>query len=96
MFAVFCIPVRIEFIQPYKESVQLIESEFATLNQMVSDIRQQQARLAAIHRHFDEWEQKAEHSIELRRRNMPPLERENAVTRAVATQPVAGFGPCGL
>ena len=65
-----------EFLQPYKESVQVIDSEFATLNQLVSEDPQQQARLATIHRHFDEWQQQAEHSIDLRRRNLPPLDRE--------------------
>ena len=59
-----------EFIQPCVESRQLIESEFTTLNQMVSDSPAQEARLAAIHSRFEEWEQKAERSIELRRKNM--------------------------
>jgi PAS domain S-box-containing protein len=63
-----------EFLQPYKESVQIINSEFTTLNQLVSDDPGQQARLAAIHRRFDEWQQQAEHSIELRHRSLPPLD----------------------
>ena len=62
---------KAEFLQPCAESRQLIESEFTSLNQLVADTPGQEARLAAIHSRFEEWEQKAEHSIELRRRSMP-------------------------
>ena len=87
---------RIEFLQPYKESVRVIDSEFATLNQLVSDDPQQQARLATIHRHFDEWQQQAEHSIDLRRREpAAPRYGRTWLREQSATQPVAGFGPCG-
>jgi PAS domain S-box-containing protein len=59
-----------EFLQPYNESKQIIDSEFTALNQLVSNNPGQQARLTAIRQRYDEWRQQADRSIDLRRRSL--------------------------
>ncbi len=85
-----------EFLQPYIESRQLIESEFTTLNQLVSDNPAQQARLATIHSHFDEWQQKPSTRSICVAGACRPRYRGGQLPEQLATQPVAGIGPCGL
>jgi PAS domain S-box-containing protein len=57
---------REEFLQPYNEANRDIDSKFATLNQLVSDNPDQQARLADIRSRSEEWRLYAARTIELR------------------------------
>ncbi len=56
-----------EFLQPYNEAESVIDSKFDALNQLVADNPSQQARLAAVRSHFDQWRTETARAIELRR-----------------------------
>ena len=46
---------RTEFLQPYREAEQVVDSEFAALDQLVSSDPSQKAQLASIRGSFEQW-----------------------------------------
>jgi two-component system sensor histidine kinase/response regulator len=54
---------RVEFLQPYREAGQVVDSKFAALERLVSDDPSQQARLASIRGSFELWRLQAADAI---------------------------------
>lgn len=52
-----------EFLQPYAEAAQVVDSKFAALNQLVSDNPSQRAQVASIRGSFEQWKLAAEKTI---------------------------------
>jgi PAS domain S-box-containing protein len=46
---------RTEFLQPYREAAQVIDSKFAALDRLISDDPFQEAQLASIRGSFEQW-----------------------------------------
>jgi len=47
---------RGEFLQPYREAAQVVDSKFATFGRLVSGDPSQEAQVASIHASFEQWE----------------------------------------
>src|SRR5580658_7068395 len=45
----------VEFLQPYREAAQVVDSKFAALDRLVSRDPSQEAQLASIHGSFEQW-----------------------------------------
>jgi PAS domain S-box-containing protein len=54
---------RAEFLQPYKEAAQVVDSKFAALDRLVSNDSSQEAQLASIYGSFEQWKLLAESAI---------------------------------
>jgi PAS domain S-box-containing protein len=54
---------RTEFLQPYREAAQVVDSKFAALNQFVSDDPSQEAQFTSIRGSFEDWWQLATSAI---------------------------------
>ncbi len=65
---------REEFLLPNNQAKSSIASQFAALNQLISDNPAQQARLAGVRSRFDEWLSYEEHRVELRRSTQSRLD----------------------
>jgi CHASE3 domain sensor protein len=46
---------RAEFLQPYREAAQVVDSKFAALDRLISDDPSQEAQLASIRGNFEQW-----------------------------------------
>jgi PAS domain S-box-containing protein len=60
---------RAEFLQPYREAEQVIESKFVALDRQVSDDPSQEVQLSSIHGSFEQWKLQAAKAIARRADN---------------------------